>query len=365
MLHVVVERPVDVGDLADREPDHRQPVVVKEAAGRVREGQRQLGHIPAIEGRGARDRVRQHQGGEVGAVVAAPAPVGVGEHLAVGRDDAGVAVGERAPIRCPPSAGRASPGASGRPGRRGRRTRPRGARAAGRARSCGRTRAGVRRWRGRSGGRRRATARSRPRSPATNRRRRSRTPSSRFVCARIESSLALEQVERGLAGGHADRDPRRPAVARDRAWPAGRLGGEQLDRARRAPLDRAAPEGRPQLELDGAGAIGPGSGRIAQKPLRKALGPRLSERSGRGIEWAIAGVGWPSRAISKRSSSCPSPFAQAPETNSTFSRSAVAERRSSVQSGRMRCQHGQAAKAARDRIDVRTLCTHSRRIRLV
>ena len=145
-----------------------------------------------------------------------------------------------------------------------------------------------------------------------------------LVCARSESSWRSSRSSGGsqvamqiaIRGGSPS-----PATAPGPlAASAGSSSIEPAVRRSTAPPLRVARSSSSTVRARSAR----GRGRIAQKPLRKALGPRLSERSGRGIEWAIAGVGWPSRAISRRSSSCPSPLAQAPETNSTFSRSAVA-----------------------------------------
>ena len=120
--------------------------------------------------------------------------------------------------------------------------------------------------------------------------------SSRLRPDRVE--LALEQVERAArrwpcrsrsSGG----SPRaRPRLA---DWPA-RAGSSSIEPDRRAARSHDRPEGRAAARARSCAArSAAGSGRIAQKPLRKPLGPRLAARSGRGIEWAIAGVAWPPR----------------------------------------------------------------------
>ena len=190
VLHVVVERPVDVLDPARGERADRQPVVVevRELVGRER--QRVVEQRPREERRGAGHRVRDQQRVHVVVVVRAPRPVRARDQLAVRPDHARVAVDEARVRRARRRGSPACPGASGRPGRRAPRSARRRGRARARARSCGRSRAAEARGRRRSAGRRRpprGSSRGRlgeePSSEMTH-------SQSRWVCARIDSTCA-------------------------------------------------------------------------------------------------------------------------------------------------------------------------------
>ena len=92
VLHVVVQRPVDVGDLAERQRHQRQPVVVEVRELRRRERQRVDQQLTPQQRGGAGDGVRHQQRQQVGVVVAPAVPPGVGDHGAVTGDDPGVGV---------------------------------------------------------------------------------------------------------------------------------------------------------------------------------------------------------------------------------------------------------------------------------
>ena len=70
MLDVVVQRPVDVADLAERERHQREPVVVivGELAGG--NGSASIEQLPAQQRRGAGDGVGDQQRQQIGVVVA-------------------------------------------------------------------------------------------------------------------------------------------------------------------------------------------------------------------------------------------------------------------------------------------------------
>ena len=74
VLDVVVERAVDVGDVAERQRDEREPVIV-EVPARALAGTAARGRpLAAEQAGGANDRVRDQQRGEVRVVVAPPCP---------------------------------------------------------------------------------------------------------------------------------------------------------------------------------------------------------------------------------------------------------------------------------------------------
>ncbi len=97
MLGVVVERPVEVGELAAGQRHGGEPVVVEGRPDRRREGQRPLQQLAPEERGGAGHGVRQQQPGEVGVVVAPSLPEGLREHPARLVDDPHVAVDEPRP----------------------------------------------------------------------------------------------------------------------------------------------------------------------------------------------------------------------------------------------------------------------------
>jgi hypothetical protein len=92
VLRVVVQRPVHIGDVAERQGREPQPVVVEVRELGRREGQRVAQQFAREERRGARDGVGHEQREQVAVVVAAHRPVGVGDDLAARVDDARVAV---------------------------------------------------------------------------------------------------------------------------------------------------------------------------------------------------------------------------------------------------------------------------------
>src|SRR5215211_5264764 len=94
MLDVVIQRAIDVGDVAGGERDEAEPVVVELQARRVRERERQLGDLAPEQRRRARDRVRDEQRGEVRVVVAPPPPHRLAQHAPARVDEPLVAVGE-------------------------------------------------------------------------------------------------------------------------------------------------------------------------------------------------------------------------------------------------------------------------------
>ena len=94
VLHVVVQRPIDVGNVADGQGGQRDPVVVIVRELRRGEGQCELEQTAGEQRRRARHRVGHKQGQEARVVVPAGRPVGVGGELAVGPDNARVAVDE-------------------------------------------------------------------------------------------------------------------------------------------------------------------------------------------------------------------------------------------------------------------------------
>ena len=98
VLHIVVERPVDVGDFASAERNQSQPVVVEGTVMRGRERQGIVEQLSAEEHRCAGDRVGDREGGEIRVVVLPDPPVRGLDHAPVGPDHAGVAIDESA---CP------------------------------------------------------------------------------------------------------------------------------------------------------------------------------------------------------------------------------------------------------------------------
>ena len=121
VLHVVVERAVDEGDVPERQRDQPEPVIVVVGELGRWERQRVVEQLAAKQRGRPGDRVGDQQRQQVGVVVRAPCPVGVGEHRAVTGDDPGVAVDELRVAELGDQASRACRGASGRPGRRARR----------------------------------------------------------------------------------------------------------------------------------------------------------------------------------------------------------------------------------------------------
>jgi hypothetical protein len=94
MLDVVIERTIDVGDIAERHRYERKPVIVKLPAGPIRERQCPLDHAATKQARGAGDRVQDQQRGEVVVVAAAPLPQRFRTHETRGIDPPEVTVGE-------------------------------------------------------------------------------------------------------------------------------------------------------------------------------------------------------------------------------------------------------------------------------
>ncbi len=94
VLHVVVERAVDIGDVAERHRDQREPVIVEVPAGPGRKRQCALDHATAEQAGRANDRVRDQERGEIGVVVPPALPQRLPADLAVGIDPSQVAVGE-------------------------------------------------------------------------------------------------------------------------------------------------------------------------------------------------------------------------------------------------------------------------------
>ena len=92
VLDVVVERPVDIADVAERERAEREPVVVEVRELGRREGQRDVEQVAPEQRRRAGDRIGDEQRAQVGVVVAPVAPVRRGEEPAVRADDPRVAV---------------------------------------------------------------------------------------------------------------------------------------------------------------------------------------------------------------------------------------------------------------------------------
>ena len=95
VLDVVDQRPVDVGQLAERQRAHGEPVVVEGARQLGREGQRHVEHLAAHEARRAGDDVGLQLGAEVVPRRHAIGPVGRRDDRAGRIDDPHVAEGER------------------------------------------------------------------------------------------------------------------------------------------------------------------------------------------------------------------------------------------------------------------------------
>ena len=76
VLYVVLKGPVDEGDVAAREGRRGQPLIVEGVRRRGRERQREIQQLASKQGRGAGDRVREEQRGQVRVVVASLAPEG-------------------------------------------------------------------------------------------------------------------------------------------------------------------------------------------------------------------------------------------------------------------------------------------------
>ena len=94
VLNVVVQRAIDVGELAERHRHERKPVVVEVPARPGGERQCVVDHASAKQARRARNRVGDQQRGEVGAVVAPPLPERRGARVPVGVEPPDVAVRE-------------------------------------------------------------------------------------------------------------------------------------------------------------------------------------------------------------------------------------------------------------------------------
>ena len=94
MLHVVVRRPIDVGEVSQRHRDQRQPVVVKIPARPGREGQCVVEHPSAKQAGGTNHRVRDQKRGDVRVVVAPPIPQRLPAHVPGDVDPPQVAVDE-------------------------------------------------------------------------------------------------------------------------------------------------------------------------------------------------------------------------------------------------------------------------------
>ena len=144
VLDVVVERAIDELDVAEREGDAGEPVVVKGVPRHVGERQGDVEELTTEERRGPGDGVDQEERREIGVVVGPVRPVRRRQRLTVGGHDRHVGVGEldALGVEARREASRACRRARRRPGRRARRSGRREGRARGTARSCGSSRRG-------------------------------------------------------------------------------------------------------------------------------------------------------------------------------------------------------------------------------
>ena len=100
MLHVVVQRAIDVVDLATRQRREPEPVVVKVPPRPFGERQSEVENLAAEEDRGARQRVRDEERGKVRAVHAPPGRQRLPDDRARRVDEPHVAVDELSVPKC-------------------------------------------------------------------------------------------------------------------------------------------------------------------------------------------------------------------------------------------------------------------------
>ena len=122
VLDVVVERPVDVADVAERPRGQREPVIVEVGELRRGEGERVVEQRAREQRGGAGHGVGGQQRQQARVVVGPVLPVRVGHDRAVAPDHALVAVDERRAVEVGQQRRRACRDATRRPGRRARRS---------------------------------------------------------------------------------------------------------------------------------------------------------------------------------------------------------------------------------------------------
>ena len=203
----------------------------------------------------------------LGVVVAALAPVGVRQQLAVRSDQPGVAVRELGGADRGRAASRACRRARGRPGRPSRRTPRRPAPSRARARSCGRSPAARASARPRSGGRPPARASISANRAGLEQSSLTMQTQLRWVWPRIDSTWRRNRSIGRFVGGHADRHER----------PVGRrqltVDGSTVDAGLRwaAPRHRTPAQLRALLDRSAAGR-----GRELELVRRSRAGTRTS-----------------------------------------------------------------------------------------